>query len=155
MYEVTFINSMDEFLEATQIILLLKDQMEYIGTPKTNDELLKTIKLAIKHDNAHLLVISEYSRVIGFSFFNICVGMESSGKYLWLNEMHIHENYRSKGYGTLLFKEMVKWCEENDVVRIMGMSDESEIRTKNFYIQQGAEIYSQDIISMKLKKKAD
>ena len=152
MYEVKFINTMDEFLEATQIISLLKDQMEYIGSPKTNDELLKTLQLAFKQDNSHLLVISDNSHVIGFAFFNICIGMESAGKYLWLNEMHIHKNYRSKGYGRILYNEIVKWCEETNVVRIMGMADESETRTKNFYLQNGADIYKQDIISMKLKK---
>lgn len=152
MYEVNFVNCMDEFLETTQIVSLLKDQMEYIGSPKTNDQILKTIQLAFKHENAHLLVISENSHVIGFAFFNICIGMESAGKYLWLNEMHIHKNYRSKGIGGILFKAMVKWCEENDVVRIMGMADESEVRTKNFYIKEGAEIYPQDIISLKLKR---
>ena len=152
MYEVKFINSMDEFLEATQIISLLKDQMDYIGSPKSNVQLLKTIQLAFQHENAHLLVISDNSHIIGFAFFNVSIGMESAGKYLWLNEMHIHKNYRGKGYGKHLFLEITKWCEKNDIVRIMGMADESEERTKNFYIQQGAEIYSQDIISYKLKK---
>lgn len=152
MVEVKFVNSMDEFMETTQIISLLKDQMEYIGSPKTNDQLLKTIQLAFKHDDTHLLVISENSHVIGFAFFNVCIGMESAGKYLWLNEMHIHSNYRSHGYGSILYQELLKWCEENEVVRIMGMADESEIRTKKFYETQGAEIYPQDIISMKLKK---
>ena len=152
MYEVKFINSMDELLEATQIISLLKDQMEYIGSPKTNVQLLKTIQLAMKNENSHLLVISENSHVIGFAFFNVSIGMESSGKYLWLNEMHIHKNYRGKGYGKNLFAEIIKWCKMNEVVRIMGMADESEERTKNFYIQQGAEIYTQDIISFNIKK---
>lgn len=152
MYEVKFVNSMEEFMDTTQIVSLLKDQMEYIGSPKTNEQLLKTIQLAFKHDNAHLLVISDNSHVIGFAFFNICIGMESAGKYLWLNEMHIHQNYRSRGYGKILFEEMIKWCEKNDVVRVMGMADESEVRTKNFYSKNGADIYSQDIISKKLKK---
>lgn len=152
MHEVNFVNSMDEFLESTQIIPLLKDQMEYIGTPKTNEELMKTIKLVFNNENSKLLVISDNSHLIGFAFFNICIGMESSGKYLWLNEMHIHQHYRNKGYGKILFDEMKKWCEENEIVRIMGMADETEIRTKNFYKKRGADIYPQDIISMKLKK---
>ena len=152
MYEVKFVNSMDEFLDTTQIISLLKDQMEYIGSPKTNEQLMKTIQLAFKNENAHLLVLSDNSHVIGFAFFNICIGMESAGKYLWLNEMHIHKNYRSKGYGSILYEEITKWCRENEVVRIMGMASETELRTKKFYETQGAEIYSQDIISFKLEK---
>ncbi len=152
MYEVSFINNMTEFLEATQIVSLLKDQMEYIGSPKTNEQLIKTINLVFKNENSYLLVISDVGHIIGFAFFNICIGMESAGKYLWLNEMHVHQNYRSKGFGGILFDEMKKWCHENDVVRIMGMSDKSEERTINFYRKHGADIYSQKIISLKLEK---
>ncbi len=47
---------------------------------------------------------------------------------------------------------MKKWCEDNDIVRIMGVSDAEERRTENFYIKRGADIYPRDIISMKLKK---
>jgi GNAT superfamily N-acetyltransferase len=78
--------------------------------------------------------------------------MESSGKYLWLNEMHIHKQYRGKGYGKILYDEMVKWCLDNNIVRIMGMSDKEEKRTENFYLKRGADIYPKDIISMKLEK---
>ena len=149
MYEIKFVNSMSDFLEHTQIISLLQDQMEYIGSPKTNTELLNTFKLVFQETNAHLLVISEHGSIVGFAFFNICVGMESAGKYLWLNEMHVHKDYRSRGIGTLLFDEIRKWCKENQVVRLMGIADQSEVRTKNFYKIQGAEINLQEIISVK------
>jgi GNAT superfamily N-acetyltransferase len=150
LIQVEMIETMEQFFDHTQIILLLKDQMEYIGSPKSNDELLKTITLALKTDSAHLMVISENGNTLGFAFFNIAIGMESSGKYLWLNEMHIHKDYRSKGYGAVLIDKMKEWCKENKVVRIMGMADESEKRTLQFYQKQGAETYSQDIISIKL-----
>ena len=152
MIEVNFINNMTEFLDANQIILLLKDQMEYIGSPKTNEQLMKTIQLAFQNENSKLLVINENSHVIGFAFFNICIGMESAGKYLWLNEMHIHKNYRSRGYGKILMEELLKWCEENEILRVMAMMDESEVRTKKFYQKFNFDIYAQDIISLKLKK---
>ncbi len=149
MYDVSFVKNMEEFLEHTQIISLLQDQMEYIDSPKTNDELLKTFKLVFKEPNAHLVVISENGHVVGFAFFNICVGMESAGKYLWLNEMHVHKDYRSRGIGGILFNEIKKWCLNNDVVRLMGVAEGTEVRTKQFYKNHGAEIYSQDIISIK------
>lgn len=152
MYEVKFVNSMDEFLDTTQIIPLLKDQMIYIGSPKTNEQLMKTIQLAFQHENAHLVVISDNSHVIGFAFFNICIGMESSGKYLWLNEMHIHENYRARGYGGSLYQEIIKWCDKNQVVRIMGIVDDNDERQKKFYKKNGAEISNLNVLSMVLKK---
>ena len=53
------------------------------------EEIMKTIKMAFENDCSKLMVLSESGHVIGFAFFNICVGMESAGRYLWLNEMHI------------------------------------------------------------------
>jgi GNAT superfamily N-acetyltransferase len=153
MYKVEFVNTIEEFIEHTQIVTLLKHQMEHIGSPKTNEELLNTIKLAFLSENSYLMVISDSGHIIGFAFFNICIGMKSAGKYLWINEMHIHKNYRSKGFGAILYEDMRKWCEENNIVRIMGIVDETELRTKAFYKKQGADIYSQDIISMKVQKK--
>lgn len=150
MEEIYFINNINEFLEHTQIISLLKDQMEYINSPKTNKEILETIKLAFKSDNAKLMVLSDNGILIGFAFFNVCIGMESAGKYIWLNEMHVHRHYRSKGYGAKLFNEMKQWCLKNNVVRIIGMASEEEVRTKKFYKTQGATLYNQDIISFKL-----
>ncbi len=150
MYEVSFVNNMTEFLDYNQIVSLLQAQMDYIGSPKTPEQIMKTIYMTFESDNSKLMVISEYGHVIGFCFFNVCIGMESAGKYIWLNEMHIHKNYRSKGYGAILFDEMKKWCLENNIVRIMGIVEENEKRTAKFYKSQGAEIYPSNIISMKL-----
>ncbi len=152
MYKVEMVNTVEQFLEHTQIISLLKDQMDYIGSPKTNEQLLKTIKLAFKNENTHLMALDDNGHIVGFCFFNVCIGMESAGKYIWLNEMHIHKHYRSKGYGAILFTELQKWALENDVVRLMGMMDESEKRTINFYKKMDSEIYSQQIFSLKLNK---
>ncbi len=151
MYEVSFVENMSDFLSYTQIISLLQDQMIYIKSPKTNEEIMSTIKLVLNAENAKLMVLHDQGHIIGFAFFNICIGMESAGKYIWLNEMHIHRDYRSKGYGSILYNEMEKWCIENGIVRIMGMADETEVRTKKFYKTQGADIYKQDIISKYIK----
>ena len=40
MVEVNIVKNETEFLEHTQIIKLLQDQMDYIGSPKTNQELI-------------------------------------------------------------------------------------------------------------------
>lgn len=148
--EISIVNNETEFLEHTQIISLLKDQMEHIGSPKTNQQLIETIRLAFKSENAKLLVMNDIGHVIGFCFFNVCIGMESAGYYVWLNEMHIHKQYRSRGYGAMLFEALEKWCKENNVIRIMGMMDESEVRTSKFYESRDAKLYNQTIFNKKL-----
>lgn len=150
MYEIKFVETMNEFLEHTQIISLLQDQMVYIKSPKTNDQLLATFKMVFESPNSHLVVISEQGHIVGFAFFNICIGMESAGKYIWLNEMHVHKDYRSRGIGSLLYKYILTWARNQNIVRLMGMAMDDEIRTKEFYKREGAEIYSADIISKKI-----
>ena len=152
MIEVSFVNSLEQFLEHTQIITLLQDQMHYIGSPKKNEELVKTIKLAFKSDNAYLMVLSDSGHIIGFAFYNVCIGMESAGKYLWLNEMHIHKDYRNQGFGKILYDKLIEWCKENNILRLMGIADEKEDRTISFYRKQGAEITKQQIISYAIEK---
>ena len=146
MYIVEHINSLEQFLEHTQIVSVMKDQMDYIGSPKTRTQIMETIKLAFSNESSYLIVISDEGVTIGFAFYNIAVGMESAGKYIWLNEMHIHSEYRSQGYGALLFDEIVDWCKRHNIVRIMGMADENEENTLRFYKKQGADIYKQNII---------
>lgn len=148
--EINIIHNEREFLEHTQIVSLLKDQMDHIGSPKTNQEIIETIRLAFKSENAKLMVLSDIGHVIGFCFFNICIGMESAGYYVWLNEMHIHKQYRSQGYGTMLFDALEKWCREQGIIRIMGMMDESEVRTRKFYETRDSKIYNQVVFNKKL-----
>lgn len=152
MHEIHMVETMTDFLEYNQIIHLLQDQMEYIGSPKTNEQIVDTIKMALGSDNVKLMVISESGHPVGFVFFNVSIGMESAGKYVWLNEMHVHREYRGKGYGSLLFDELKSWCEKHGVLRIMGMADQTEQRTLNFYKKQGSTIYSQEIFSLYLNE---
>ena len=150
MIEVKIVNNMTEFLEYTQIISLIKDQMDYIKTPKTNEEIKETIKMMFNSDSAYLMVVSDSGLLIGFAYFNIAIGLQSSGKYMWLNEMHIRDHYRGKGYGTELFKGLVDWAKENDIVRMMGIVDDTDSKTKDFYIKKGTDVYPEDIFSIKL-----
>jgi len=152
MPDIVTISNMSEFLEYNQIIKLIQDQMDYINSPKTNEQIMSIFKLAFKSETAKLLVISEAGHPIGFVFFNVSIGMESAGKYAWINEMHIHKEYRDKGYGTKLFEALKEWCVEHEVLRIMGMADNTEERTLDFYRKQQCKTYEQQIFSLYTNK---
>jgi GNAT superfamily N-acetyltransferase len=150
MIQTKLINTISEFFEYTQIVTLLKQQMEHIGTPKSNEEIKETIKLMFDTDSAFLMVLENNGLLLGFVFFNVAIGLQSSGKYLWLNEMHINEQFRGKGYGTMLFNGLKKWAKENNIVRIMGIVDNVDPRTRKFYLNQGTEITKEEILSIRL-----
>lgn len=148
MIQTKIINTMSEFVEYTQIVSLLKEQMAYIGTPKTSEEIKQTIKLMFQTDHTNLMILENNGLLYGFVFFNIAIGLQSSGKYLWLNEMHINSQYRGKGYGTMLFNGLKEWAKENNVVRIMGIVDNVDPRTRDFYLKQGTDIHTEEILSI-------
>jgi len=150
MIQTKLINTITEFFEYTQIVTLLKQQMEHIGTPKSNEEIKETIKLMFETDHTYLMVLENKGLLLGFVFFNVAIGLQSSGKYLWLNEMHINEQFRGKGYGTMLFNGLKEWAKENNVVRIMGIVDHVDPRTRQFYLNQGTEISNEEILSIRL-----
>ncbi|QMS84630.1 GNAT family N-acetyltransferase [Candidatus Xianfuyuplasma coldseepsis] len=152
MAEIKFIHNMEEFLEYNQIIKLLRDQMDYIESPKTNEEIMNTFKMAFRSETAKLMVLHKNGHPVGFIFFNIAIGMESAGKYIWLNEMHVHSAYRGKGYGTQLFNRLKDYCVENGILRILGMADDSESQTLHFYQNQDCKTYPQQIFSYHIKK---
>jgi len=152
MIEIKFIQNMEEFLEFNQIIKLLQDQMEYIQSPKTNEQIMETIRLAFTTESAKLIVAHKQGHPVGFIFFNVSIGMESGGKYVWLNEMHVHSEYRNKGYGGLLFDFLKQWCEKEGIVRILGMADQSEARTLHFYQNQGCNTSTQEVFSYSTKE---
>lgn len=150
MIQTKIINNMTEFLDYTQIVSLLKEQMDYIGTPKTREEIKATIRLMFDTEHTNLMVLEKHGHLYGFVFFNVAIGLQSSGKYLWLNEMHIHEQYRGKGYGTMLFNGLKEWAKDNGVGRIMGIVDNVDPRTRQFYLNQGTDVNKEEILSIYL-----
>lgn len=96
------------------------------------------------------MVLENNGVLIGFVFFNISIGLQSSGKYLWLNEMHINKQYRGMGYGTLLFNDLKAFAKSQNIVRIMGIVDQIDERTRHFYIKQGTSVSQEEIFSISI-----
>mgnify|MGYP000866443908 FL=1 len=75
MIQTKIIHNMTEFLDYTQIVSLLKKQMEYIGTPKTRTDIKETIKQMFDSDHAYLMVLENNGYLYGFAFFNLAIGL--------------------------------------------------------------------------------
>jgi L-amino acid N-acyltransferase YncA len=59
---------------------------------------------------------------VGMAFTNLCIGFETGGKYLWVNELYINLEHRKKGYGKLLSKALMTWCAKNGVHAIYAVT---------------------------------
>ena len=122
MTEVVMISSIIDSTNDERIIDLIRDQMNYINSPKTRNDIISIFKLVFKYETTKLFVIKNNDKPIGFAFFNISIGIESAGKYAWINEIHIHKKYRNNGYGSILFKAIIEWCKNNHIVKTIKVT---------------------------------
>ncbi len=121
--------------------LLVKEQMNHIGTNRTVSEISMILMTALNSEsNARLLALEVDDEYVGFTFFNESWGIETGGKYIWLNEIHISKNHRSMGYGTKLLDELKKYCEENHILKILGAVFGDDEGLQQFYFANDFEL---------------
>lgn len=60
-----------------------------------------------------------------------------SGKQLEVDNVIVHKDYRSKGYGALLLGYIDKWAEENDCLTVELNTYVTNSPSHKFYFNQG------------------
>ncbi len=76
---------------------LLYLQMKAIGDKKSRSHIETALKISLSSSNTHTLIAVQDKKIVGICFFNVCVGIQSGGKYIWINEIFVLENYRNSG----------------------------------------------------------
>jgi GNAT superfamily N-acetyltransferase len=72
------------------------------------------------------------NEIYGFSFGNICLGLEYGGKYIWINELYVESEYRRNKIGTKIIKYIEKWCKDNNIKYIASMTGNNKISQQFF-----------------------
>lgn len=75
-------------------------------------------------------------KTVGFALFAITYSQEAGGKVLWLEELYIKEEYRSKGMGKEFFKELFAKLPD-DFKRIRLEVEEENEGAVRFYKRLG------------------
>jgi len=89
------------------LLALIAAQMQAIGCPKPLDLIEKALKNVLRPNApAHLFLMLEKDQVIGFCLVNVNAGLQLGGDYAWINEIHIAEDKRQKGYGRHLLRHV-------------------------------------------------
>jgi len=135
------IEKYDNDIVTLELIEIIKSQMEFIGSNISYNEITNFLNENLNiENNAKLLILKDES-IVGFCFFNISVGLETKGKYIWLNEVHILKQYRGLGYGNLIIEYLDNYSKENSIKKVMGLvSNENE--SKSFYKNNGFRLNS-------------
>jgi len=130
--EYILLDVFDKEVITEEIINIIRTQMEFIGSQRSNKQIASFLQEYLrKESNAKLLILKKDS-IVGFAFFNISVGLETNGKYIWLNEVHILNEFRNHGYGNDIIEFLDNYVKENNIKKIMGLIS-NENSAKNFY----------------------
>lgn len=123
------------------LVELLHQQMIVIGSEKTKEVICASVENALKKESrATFFVVFKNSDPIGMAFINVCSGIESEGDYIWLNEIHVKEEYRKQGTGTRLIEHIIRWAKDNNCRNILGVASLKNEASQNFFLSNGFKV---------------
>lgn len=135
-----------------QLHFLLSEHFNYLKTPKSDTHIQQSIELALQAKGpAHFIgILEDGNQLVGFCFFNIGIGISSGGKYVWLNDIHIKETHRGKGYGSSLLEFVLDWVKKEGCVYIACIAGNWNQHSQNLFKKMGFELSIDDIWMDKL-----
>ncbi|NEU29706.1 GNAT family N-acetyltransferase [bacterium LRH843] len=117
---------------------LLMGQMETLGYQNAYEQLIYTIELALQKDSqAHIFVAEKDETLVGAAFFNVSISIDKGGRYIWLNDLYVHKEYRNQGIAKKLLLHIVYWAEQQHIKGIELETGTNNEATKALYNSLG------------------
>jgi len=128
-----YLNDYSKLLNISREKLIEISKKEY----GTNYEFLseKNLIKALKKPTNHLIVVYYKNNIAGFCYF------KEKEKYIYLEEIHVKEEYRKKHIGSKLLNIVEDFAKRKKAKKIML---ESILSAVNFYIKNGYKIEKKD-----------
>lgn len=120
------------------LVDLIYCQLDSIGSQKTRSQVERILPEVLSTDKrTRFFLLHQGETLLGFAFGNICTGLESGGNYLWINELHIGQQNRKKGLGTMLVENIQNWCRNHGLKYIAMMTSKKNIQARDLYAKCG------------------
>jgi GNAT superfamily N-acetyltransferase len=102
------------------LVDLISKQMAVIGGNTDKTRIRSSLDNALKSGSRgrFFLWYSADGRLGAFAFANVCSGLESSGDYLWANELYVGKDYRRKKVATQILNFMEDWSKKQNIRHI-------------------------------------
>jgi len=118
----------------TDLEHILRLEERYFGPPKEDFRAL--IKLETPNEECAFFVIEENGKIVGYSRMHL---------FKWYEGAHIvtvvvDENYRGKGYGRMLMREMERYAKDKGMKVLMLDTEPDNSRALIFYLKNGYRI---------------
>lgn len=143
--QVRFSNSNDISL----IYLLIQKKSEfdrhigaYSGTIQTSED---KIRKTLFSDNpfAYVLLAENFQGVVGFALYGFRYSSFVGQPNIWLDDLYVYENMRSKGAGTLLMNQLRQIAQKYNCTHLAWTADARNTGGIRFYNRLGASVIEQ------------
>ncbi|MCD8511010.1 MAG: GNAT family N-acetyltransferase [Bacillus sp. (in: Bacteria)] len=120
------------------ITKLMLEQMNALSEAVTEEELLKTIDLALHvHSGAEIFVAETNGQIVGCAFLNSGIGLDKGGRYIWLNDLYVKKDFRRQGIAKKLLLKVLYWAEQEGFKGIELETGINNAATKKLYNSLG------------------
>ncbi len=142
MNEIEIIKNFSEIEDIEKVTSLIQAQFNSYGVTKASEEVVESLKNALsdKSRSVLFLINGNDNNPIGFSFVNVCSGLESGGDYIWINELFIRGNNRKKGLGRKIIKFIENWCSDEGIRYISLATGTTNLNAQKFYKNIGYDV---------------
>ena len=114
----------------------------YSGTIQTSEAKIR--QTVFSHNPfAYVLLAADERDVIGFALYGFRYSSFAGQPSIWLDDLYIEQNMRSKGAGALLMNKLQQIADENNCTHLAWTADARNIRGLKFYRRLGAEVSEQ------------
>lgn len=121
-----------------KIASLLMQQMTRHNTEEAYNLLLNGIQLALKEESpAHIIVAEENEEILGVAFFNVGISLKMGGRYVWLNDLFVHKEFRNRGIAKKMLLHLIRWSEKENIRGIELETGVNNSVTKHLYNSLG------------------
>lgn len=120
---------------------LLRDQFAEHGIELSEGDLRKAVLEVLQNDRlGFVLIAREARRVIGVACISFAWTLEHGGKSAWLDELYVLPEYRGRGVGTALLKEVIEVVGELGCAAIDLEVERDHRRAEKLYQREGFEV---------------
>lgn len=121
-----------------QLITLFKEFALFEKAPEKMKNSVEKIKKEKEFFNCFIVETSD-KKIIGYAIFFFFY-LSWTGKCLYMDDLYIKENFRGKGLGTNLIKNVRNFAKENDCYKLRWQVSNWNEKAIVFYKKLGAEI---------------
>ncbi|MGL5793566.1 MAG: GNAT family N-acetyltransferase [Waterburya sp.] len=114
----------------------------YSGNIQTSEAKIRQTIFS-PHPFAYVLLAENSEGVIGFALYGFRYSSFAGQPSIWLDDLYVEENMRSKGAGALLMAQLQQIAQENNCTHLAWTADARNTRGVKFYYRLGAKIIEQ------------